>query len=114
MRITAGTTFTPRSLVTVDGRPAPVPDEGRVVHLQLRRFAGCPVCHLHLQSFAIRHGELEAAGIREVVVFHSPAGELRAHTAGLPFAVVAGPDRVLYTALGVGSSWRAIFDPRAW
>ena len=85
-----------------------------VVHLQLRRFAGCPICHLHLRSFVRRHAEIAAAGIREVVVFHSPAEELAPHASGFPFPLVADPEKRLYAELGVESSPRALLDPRAW
>ncbi|MFI8289764.1 AhpC/TSA family protein [Streptomyces sp. ms191] len=91
-----------------------VPDPGRLIHLQFRRFAGCPVCHLHLRSVVRRHEEIEAAGIREVVVFHSPEEELRPHLDDLPFAVVADPGRRLYAAFGVESSPRSLLDPRVW
>ncbi|MGW2275872.1 peroxiredoxin-like family protein [Streptomyces yangpuensis] len=126
MRLDPGSTVRPRSLTAVtpvtpvtDGAPVvavavAVPDPERLVHLQFRRFAGCPVCHLHLRSVVRRHAEIEAAGIREVVVFHSAADELRPHVADLPFAVVADPDKRLYAEFGVGSSPRALLSPRAW
>ncbi|HET9450387.1 MAG TPA: peroxiredoxin-like family protein [Aggregicoccus sp.] len=105
----------PRQLLEyIHGAPVPAPDAGARIHLQLRRFAGCPVCNLHLQSFARRHAELTQAGVREVVVFHSTAEELRVHAGGLPFAVVADPDKRLYAALGAESAPRALLDPRAW
>ena len=104
----------PRVLEDVSGQPVPLPQEGALVHLQFRRFAGCPVCNLHLRSFARRHHELESAGIREIVLFHSPADELRPHTANFPFAIVADPDKRLYAEFGVTSSPRALLDPRAW
>ncbi|MQY02055.1 peroxiredoxin-like family protein [Actinomadura macrotermitis] len=103
-----------RELTPVTGDPVPLPDPDRLVHLQLRRFAGCPVCNLHLRSVARRHAEIEAAGVREVVVFHSPADELRRHVADLPFAVVADPGKRLYAEFGVSASPRALLDPRAW
>ncbi|MFF8278140.1 peroxiredoxin-like family protein [Streptomyces lateritius] len=90
------------------------PDPARLVHLQFRRFAGCPVCHLHLRSVVRRYEEIAAAGVREVVVFHSPPEELRPHLDGLPFPVVADPDKLLYTAFGVESTPRALLAPRAW
>jgi hypothetical protein len=40
----------PHDLTTISGEPTPVPDSGRLVHLQFRRYAGCPVCNLHLRS----------------------------------------------------------------
>ncbi|WP_327253464.1 peroxiredoxin-like family protein [Streptomyces sp. NBC_01244] len=91
-----------------------VPDPERLVHLQFRRFAGCPVCHLHLRSVVRRHAEIEAAGIREVVLFHSSAEELRPHVADFPFAVIADPRQRLYREFGVESSPRSLLDPRAW
>jgi peroxiredoxin len=106
-------------LQDVSGRSVSIPQapgrgEPALVHLQFRRFAGCPVCNLHLRSFARRHHELEVAGVREVVLFHSPADELRPHTADFPFAIVADPDKRLYAEFGVESSPRALLDPRAW
>jgi peroxiredoxin len=112
--IAVGTVLAPRSLTSVTGGTAALPDPGCLVHLQFRRFAGCPVCNLHLRSVLRRHGEIEAAGIREIVVFHSPADELREHVAGFPFAVVADPDKRLYREFGVESAPRALLDPRAW
>ncbi|MEU8135046.1 peroxiredoxin-like family protein [Streptodolium elevatio] len=91
-----------------------VPDAERLVHLQFRRFAGCPVCNLHLRSIVRRHDEITAAGVKEVVVFHSPADELREHVADLPFAVVADPDKRLYREFGVESARRSLLSPRAW
>lgn len=109
-----GSTVGDRRLTAVSGDQVAVPDPGRLIHLQFRRFAGCPVCNLHLRSVVRRHGEIEAAGVREVVVFHSPAGELLPHTTDLPFAVVADPARRLYTEFGVERSPRALLHPRAW
>ncbi|WP_460105112.1 peroxiredoxin-like family protein [Streptomyces sp. YKOK-J1] len=103
-----------RDLTAVSGDDVAIPDPARLVHLQFRRFAGCPVCNLHLRSVALRHREIEAAGVREVVVFHSPADELAPHVADLPFAVIADPDRRLYAEFGVERAPRALLDPRVW
>ncbi|HKS47664.1 MAG TPA: peroxiredoxin-like family protein [Amycolatopsis sp.] len=105
---------TDRELQTVTGETIRVPDPERTVHLQFRRFAGCPVCNLHLREVVNRHDEILAAGIREVVLFHTPADELRVHVEGLPFAVVPDPDKVLYREFGVASSPRSLLNPRAW
>jgi peroxiredoxin len=104
----------PHSLATISGRAAEVPDPSALIHLQFRRFAGCPVCNVHLHTFVRRYDELRTGGIREVVVFHSSAEELREHAADLPFAVVPDPDKLLYAEFGVASSPRAVLDPRAW
>ena len=107
------TVLRPRKLVDVLGGPVPIPNPEGFVHLQFRRFAGCPICNVHLQSIIRRHDEIVAAGIREVVVFHSSAQELRRHIVDLPFAVVADPDKVLYAEFGVRSSARALLNRRA-
>lgn len=103
-----------RTLTAIDGTDVPLPDPNHLVHLQFRRFAGCPVCNLHLRSIVARHDEILAADIREVVVFHSPGDELREHAEGLPFDVIADPDKHLYREFGVESAPRALLDPRAW
>lgn len=103
-----------RTLVTVSGAQVQVPDPNRLIHLQFRRFAGCPVCNLHLRSIVTRRTEIVAAGIREVIVFHSSAAELRKYTAELPLDFIADPDRKLYREFGVESSPRALLDPRGW
>jgi hypothetical protein len=79
-----------------------------------RRFAGCPICNLHLRSVAHRIDELRSAGVREVAVLHSTAETMRPSQADLPFDVVADPQRALYRAFGVSSSIRSVADPRAW
>src|SRR6266487_571241 len=113
-RLVSGQVIAASQLTTAAGAPVVVPDPDRLIHLQFRRFAGCPLCNLHLRSIVRRHDEIAAAGVREVVVFHSTAQELRAHTAGLPFAVVADPDKRLYVEFGVESGPRALLDPSVW
>jgi hypothetical protein len=109
-----GTAVASRDVTTIGGEVVPIPDGDRLVHLQFRRFAGCPVCDLHLQSFVRRDDELARAGIREVVVFHSTREDLLQYEADLPFAVVADADKRLYRDFGVESSPRAVLDLRAW
>ena len=69
----------------------PIPDSQRLVHLQFRRYAGCPICNVHLRSMARHHDDIRAAGILEVAIFHSPAEDMLPHQGDLPFAVVADP-----------------------
>ena len=118
-RVAAGTprfgwtnTIPSRELTTVGGETIRVPDDAALVHLQFRRYAVCPVCNLHLRTFAHRYGEIVRAGIIEIAVFHSPADDLRGHD--LPFALVADPARALYREFEVGKSIRSVLDPRAW
>jgi hypothetical protein len=111
-RLVAGAVIEPIELVALDGAHLPVPGERRV-HLQFRRFAGCPICSLHLRGFAERHAEVEAAGITEVVFFHSAAEHLQGYQSQLPFAVIADPDQVYYRRFGVERGVRSLADPRA-
>ena len=67
--IRAGTVVKQRELLTIHSERIQVPDRERKVHLQFRRFAGCPVCNLHLHSIVQRNDEIQEASIREVVVF---------------------------------------------
>jgi hypothetical protein len=101
-------------LHTIHDRTVSVPDGAHLVHLQFRRFAGCPVCKLHLRSIARRHDDLVDAGVLEVAVFHSSVETLRRHDPGLPFHLVADPQRHLYRQFGVEASWRSVLGPRAW
>ena len=91
-----GSVVSPRDLTSVSGDAVPIPDPNRLVHLQFRRFAGCPICNVHLQSIVRRHDEIANAGIREVVVFHSTDDELRHYVGDLPFTVIGDPEKVLY------------------
>ncbi|MCV7090787.1 peroxiredoxin-like family protein [Mycobacterium interjectum] len=111
--IDVGGVVAPRELATASGEAVPVPDPDRLVHLQFRRFAGCPICNLHLRSIARRHDEIAEAGVREVVVFHSTDRELLRYAGDLPFAVVGDPTKRLYDEFGVGTSARSVLHPRA-
>jgi hypothetical protein len=99
----------------LQGAPVSIPSTShRLVHLQFRRFAGCPICNLHLRSIAVRHDELVAAGVCEVAIFHSEAETMRPFQGDLPFAIVADPRKELYQRFGVEESLRSVLDPRAW
>jgi peroxiredoxin len=112
-RLTPGQHVPIRHIVTIAGEPVDLADGRRLTHLQFRRFAGCPVCNLHLRSFVRRQDELKAV-LREVVVFHSHKEEIAAHEGEIPFHLVADPGKALYRAYGVEAGARALLDPRAW
>jgi hypothetical protein len=57
-----------------------------------------------------RNGEIAAADIHEVVLFHSTPQEVEAYASDLPFDVVADPDKQLYEEFGVESSLRSVVD----
>jgi len=98
----------------IGGGDVAVPDPDGLVHLQFRRFAGCPYCNLHVRSLVLRADDIARAGVREVLVFHSTREELLAHQGGVPFAVVADPRKALYREFGVEKSWLAELRPGAW
>jgi peroxiredoxin len=102
-----------RNLEAIDGQSVTVPAPAGRTHLQFRRFAGCPICHLHLRTFAQRHNEVADAGITEVVFFHSPVKELRGYQSLLPFVVVADPRKEQYRQFGVEARLRSLMNPRA-
>jgi hypothetical protein len=93
--IQVGEILEQRELVTIRSERVSIPHPTDLVHLQFRRFAGCPICNLHLRSFTQRHQELARAGIREVVVFHSPVAEMLPYQGDLPFAAIADPANYL-------------------
>ena len=106
----AGEKVKTRTLSTIDDTEVSVPAPGKTVHLQFRRFAGCPICNLHLRDVARRNAEIEDAGVTEVVVFHSSADRLRQYVADVPFAMVADPERKLYKEFGVEWSLRSVLN----
>lgn len=101
-------------LTAIHGQTLDLPHPQALTHLQFRRFAGCPMCNLHIHSFVRRHTELLQAGVQEVAVFHSSTADLLAQQAQAPFALIADPHKALYRQFGVEAGWRALLDPRAW
>ncbi len=112
-RLQPGAAIAPLALPSIRSGLTRIPDSSRVTHLQFRRFAGCPVCDLHLQSFVARQHELVSV-VREVIVFHSSREELLRYAGDLPFAVIADPGKELYSAFGVESAARSLLNPHAW
>jgi peroxiredoxin len=99
--------------LTLHHKPVSVPDpQGRLVHLQFRRFAGCPVCNFHLMTQTRRQAEIQAAGLHQIVLFHSSAEEMQKYQAQLPFDCIADPKKEHYQRWGVETSWRALLHPR--
>ncbi|MBA0126206.1 AhpC/TSA family protein [Haloechinothrix sp. YIM 98757] len=113
-RVSPGEVVEPRALTTINSQPVRVPAADALTHLQFRRFAACPICNIHLRSVARRHDEIVDAGVREVAVFHSPVEAMLPYQGEFPFAVLADPDRELYSRFGVESSPKSNLHPRAW
>ena len=92
------------TLESVTGGPIKLPDPNRLVHLQFRRFVDCPICNTHLAQMRGRAHEIEAAGIKEVIVFHSSARSIRSYQKDLPFVLIGDPKKTLYKEFGVEAS----------
>jgi peroxiredoxin len=99
-----GDIFPATTLESVTGGRIKVPDPNRLVHLQFRRFVDCPICNTHIAQLRGRAHEIEAAGIKEVIVFHSSAKSIRSYQKGVPFTLVGDPKKVLYKEFGVEAS----------
>ena len=114
-QLNVGDVVSRHELVTIHGKPVHVPDPEHLVHLQFRRYAGCPVCNLHMRTVAARHDEILAAGVREVVVFYSDAETMLGFQGALPFATIADPEKKLYAEFGVATMrYTGAFKPRSW
>jgi peroxiredoxin len=102
------------NLESVTGDPIQFPDRNRLVHLQFRRFVDCPICNTHIAELRRRAREIEAAGIKEVIIFHSSAESIRSYQKDVPFVLVGDPKKVLYkefsveTSLGFMNSFKAL------
>jgi len=110
-RRSVGDKLAPFQLSTLAHGIVDVPDS-TLVHLQFRRFAGCPVCNLHLRRFAEGQDRLQAADVRTVAFFHSPAALMLPYQGALPFATVPDPERRWYRQFGVERSACAVVHPQ--
>jgi hypothetical protein len=99
--VRAGETLAPRELATIASGPFRLPDPEHLVHLQFRRYSGCPICHLHLRSFANRHAEIVAAGV-SLARMKSATPYSRASVASCSAHCSGGPvsNRSLESAIG--------------
>lgn len=103
-----------RELTTIRRERVVVPAPDALTHLQFRRFAACPICNVHLRDVARRHDEITAAGVVEIVFFHSSVEAMLPHQGQLPFAAIADPQRRLYDEFAVRRSVWSVLHPRAW
>ncbi len=112
MKFKTGDTFPATTLQSVSGESIKLPDPNRLVHLQLRRFVDCPICNTHIAELRKRARDIEAAGIKEVIVFHSSPKSIRSYQKDVPFALVGDPKKALYRQLGVEASL-AFLSPKS-
>lgn len=113
-KIKVGDFIVPQKLKTISASSVDVPATQQITHIQFRRFASCPICNIHIETFIDRHLELVETGIQEVVVFHSTQEEMLKHGSDVPFAMIADPNKTLYKSFGVESSVLSILNPVIW
>jgi peroxiredoxin len=99
-----GDKLPPTFMEAVTGQSIDLPDAKRLVHLQFRRFVDCPICNTHIAEFRRRATEIEAAGIKEVIVFHSSPKSIRSYQKDVPFFMVGDPKKAFYKQFGVETS----------
>jgi peroxiredoxin len=104
MKFKPGDVVPATTLESVAGEPINLPDPNSLVHLQFRRFVDCPICNTHIAKLRGRAREIEAAGIKEVIVFHSSAKSIRSYQKDVPFVLVGDPEKALYKRFGVETS----------
>ncbi len=111
-----GDLINPLDIETISGKVIRIPDPKRKTHLQFRRYAGCPVCNLHMRSIAKRNNELLASEVREVAVFHSTRETMLEFQGQLPFDTVADPEKELYAKFGADRKMTPLsaLNPRSW
>lgn len=83
-----------------------------LVHIQFRRFSGCPICNLHLRQFSRKLDDLTQLGVEELVIFHSTATVIQENQVQdwtKQFKFIADPTRSLYISVGADlSGWNYI------
>ena len=113
MKLKPGDIVPATTFASVTGEPIQLPDPKRLVHLQFRRFVDCPICNTHIAELRGRAREIEAAGIKEVIVFHSSAKSIRSYQKDVPFVLVGDPNKALYKEFGVKTSLRFMSNIKA-
>ncbi len=114
MKYKAGDIFPPINVETSKGANLALPDpNARYTHVQFRRFSGCPMCNTHIASLRQGKDRLDAAGIHEVLFFHSSQQEVASFHADLPFDAIGDKEKRYYKKFGVESSffylsWKAL------
>lgn len=113
-RLTLNAQLPDQQLESIDGQRWSLINRQGLLHLQFRRFAGCPICNLHLHSFLHRHEELAQRGAQCLAIFHASRAALLAEKTDSPVALIADPEKALYRAFGVENAWWSMANPLAW
>lgn len=107
MKYKTGDVFPQLTVTTSKGVPLTIPvADARYTHIHFRRFSGCPICNTHIAELRRSKARLEAAGIHEVLFFHSSQQDVAAFHRDLPFDAVGDREKHYYRQFGVESSLR--------
>jgi peroxiredoxin len=111
MRLTPNTPAPPFTGELLGGGRLSLADlQGRPVLLKFYRFAECPICNVHLRELVRRHEEITVAGLRVVVLFHSPLSRVeRKQGFDLPFQAIADPTKRIFRSYAVEESLGGMF-----
>src|SRR5260370_24431238 len=104
MKFKPGDIVPATTLESVTGEPIKLPDPNRLVHLQFRRFVDCPICNTHIAELRGRAREIEAAGIKEVIVFHSSAKSIPSDPQDVRFVLGGESQKALYKKFSLEKS----------
>lgn len=108
-----GEKVSPLKLTNIHDVSITVPQKGKLTHIQFRRFAGCPICNMHLKEFLDRANELDNHDIQEIVVFQASVQKIQQYVVSGPFIMVSDMDKKLYEYFGVESSWKSLINKKA-
>src|SRR5438132_13714036 len=96
MKFKSGDIVPATTVESVTGEPIKLPDADRLVHLQFRRFVDCPICNTPIAEVRRRAREIEAAGVKEVLVCHCSAKSIGSYHKDLPFQLFVYPKRAIH------------------
>jgi peroxiredoxin len=106
MRFQVGDKFPALTLTTSKGKAISIPDpDSKWTHVQFRRWTGCPICNTHIGQLRKSADRIAAAGIHEVLFFHSSQEQVAEFQTEIPFDLVGDRNKKYYRLLGVESSW---------
>lgn len=104
----------PFSLKDIDGNLITIPQTQKIIHLQFRRFSGCPICSVHMNELKKRVQEIASSGVVGVVVFYSEEEDIRYNLSEIPYSIVEDSQRIWYAKFGVEESIKSVLNPIAW
>ena len=113
--LTVGTQAPAFTALRHDGQKVRLAEfEGQAVWLIFYRYAGCPLCNLHLMELSLWLDALNAKDLTILGVFESSPeefGRVRPMVGPIPFVMLSDPSKKLYAQYGVESRLGAALRP---